>query len=170
MAKALADVAPKTPRSRRLALTSRSSLDVTNEELQKEIRETAERIQRVCRTGSSWRFAKRSKLNPEPVLMPEGYLAEVSERLGRKPWHPVGLVAGWSGTTKQRPCGKLPGYGTAREWHRADCLGEQRVGVKLKWYVCQRSSRFWIVHPIIREAHLRAAHWLAGNTVGNRRV
>ncbi len=53
---------------------------VTNEELQKEIRETAEMFNGFA-NRFLWCFAKRSKLIPEPEPMPEGYLFEEIERL-----------------------------------------------------------------------------------------
>ena len=55
---------------------------VTNEELQKEIRETAEMFNGFA-NRFLWCFAKRSKLLPEPEPIPEGYLVNEVEHLRR---------------------------------------------------------------------------------------
>ena len=55
---------------------------VTNEELQKEIRETAEMFNGFA-NRFLWFFAKRSKLIPDPEPMSEWYLLEKIERLRR---------------------------------------------------------------------------------------
>ena len=127
---------------------------VTNEELQKEIRETAEMFNGFA-NRFLWCFATRSKLIPEPVPMPDGYLGEELERLreavafgktcGRMERDEEAKAlwkVAYTGQLAMAPGGLLGG---------ATCRGEAQV-VRL-------SAIFALLDcsPIIREAHLRAA-------------